>query len=232
MAKHEDAAKAEYIGASPEEVIDFLRHHPEFLLDHIDLLPSPPPRWDAESVVDFQHFLVQGLREQLDRLRGCTDELLVTTRSNMSTQSRIHAAVLAMLDAEGLDGLYRVIADDLTSLLDLDITVLCFEPGGDYPQIWPMATLETGDVDDLMGDREVLLRERVNGDPRLFGEEAELVRSDALVRIRMGADLPEGVLALGTRVADAFHPGQGTELLFFLARVLESSVRRWLTAAE
>lgn len=47
-----------------------------------------------------------------------------------------------------------------------------------------------------------------------------------------GGGLPEGVLALGTRTEGTFHPQQGTELLSFLARVVEHAVRRWATADQ
>jgi uncharacterized protein YigA (DUF484 family) len=36
---------------------------------------------------------------------------------------------------------------------------------------------------------------------------------------------------MGTRKPDKFHPGQGTELLNFLARALESTIGAWLDLA-
>jgi uncharacterized protein YigA (DUF484 family) len=37
-----------------------------------------------------------------------------------------------------------------------------------------------------------------------------------------------GLLALGSRVEGRFDPSQGTELLGFLARILELCIRTWL----
>ena len=42
-------------------------------------------------------------------------------------------------------------------------------------------------------------------------------------------DLPVGLLCIGTRQAGRFHPGLGTELLSFLARVLGIAIAQWLT---
>jgi uncharacterized protein YigA (DUF484 family) len=36
------------------------------------------------------------------------------------------------------------------------------------------------------------------------------------------------LMCLGTRTADTFQPGLGTELLNFLARTLEISIAQWL----
>jgi hypothetical protein len=48
------------------------------------------------------------------------------------------------------------------------------------------------------------------------------------VRLRFNSQTPAGLLALGSRQEEKFHPGQGTELLQFLARALERCVRAWL----
>ncbi len=90
--------------------------------------------------------------------------------------------------------------------------------------------LEPGSVDELIGTgHDALLRSDVVGDPALFGAAAAgLVRSDALVRLRVSSAAPIGLLALGARKPGVFHPGQGTELLSFLAQVIEHSIRAWL----
>ena len=62
----------------------------------------------------------------------------------------------------------------------------------------------------------------------LFGAAAGLVRSEALIRLSIGDATPEALLALGSRDAEHFQEGQGTELLGFLARVVEGSIRGWL----
>jgi uncharacterized protein YigA (DUF484 family) len=39
-------------------------------------------------------------------------------------------------------------------------------------------------------------------------------------------------MCIGTRTADAFQPGLGTELLTFLARTLEITIAQWLDRAR
>ena len=44
----------------------------------------------------------------------------------------------------------------------------------------------------------------------------------------MSAAAPPGLLCIGTRRSGKFHPGQGTELLGFLARSLGITIAAWL----
>ncbi|MBF0373840.1 MAG: DUF484 family protein, partial [Alphaproteobacteria bacterium] len=86
-------------------------------------------------------------------------------------------------------------------------------------------------VAKAMGDREVVLCGPASGDPAVFGDAAGLVQSFALARLRLGDDQPQGLLALGSRGERTFVAGQATDLLSFLARVVEQAVRRWVSAA-
>jgi len=73
-----------------------------------------------------------------------------------------------------------------------------------------------------------LLKAVPKGDPLVFGPGANLVRSQALIRLAPSKGSPPGLLALGSRDEKKFHPGQGSELLQFLCRLLERLIRTWL----
>ena len=74
----------------------------------------------------------------------------------------------------------------------------------------------------------MLLRQNARGERAIFGAGATLVHSDALLRLKISPATPVGLLALGSRKEGRFHAGQGTELLGFLARAVEFSIRAWL----
>ena len=77
-------------------------------------------------------------------------------------------------------------------------------------------------------ERTSLLRVDAPGEVALFGSAAGLVRSQALLRLAFGRGAPVGLLCIGTRQPGRFHPGLGTELLSFLARVLGVTIAQWL----
>jgi uncharacterized protein YigA (DUF484 family) len=216
------------------QVIAYLRRHPDFLYRHPELLDlqAPPARHSDRTVVDLQHFMVERLRNDIARLRANQDEIIANSRDNLGTQERIHKAVLALLEAETFEEFIEIITGDLVLLLEVDVVCLCIERTEGYnrrPKLDGLELLEQGAVDRIMGKgRQVLLRDDTIGDPEVFGGASELVRSDALLRLKPSKAAPNAVLAFGTRHPGYFHPGQGTELLSFLGRIIEFGIRSWL----
>lgn len=215
---------------SDAQVEDYLREHPEFFIERADLLQSmtPPARWSGNTVIDMHRFMVESLRGEIAGLRDCANEVIETSRANLATQTRTHAAVLALVAAADLDQLVRAVSDDLPILLDVDVAMISIEPGpGLQPMVGGIGRLRGGDVDRFLGTgRDVALFRAMVDDGTIFGAGAGLVQSAALARVRCGDDAPAGLLAFGSRRDGAFHPGQGTELLRFLAKVAEACLVR------
>jgi uncharacterized protein YigA (DUF484 family) len=237
MAEREAAPRITRTTPTVTEVADYLRRHPDFLVEHPDLLRllTPPAHDRGEGVVDMQRYMLERLRGELGKLQESQNELIATARENLSIQARIHAAILALLGATTLEHLIEVITTDLAVHLEVDAVVLGFEaldrvaPG---QQARGLRLFPRGRIDRLMaGAREILLLADTPGDSELFGSAATLVRSQALLRMQLRRDAPMGVLAFGARDPQKFHPGQGSELLTFLGRVVELSIRAWLERA-
>ncbi|MEQ8195885.1 MAG: DUF484 family protein, partial [Rhodospirillales bacterium] len=88
-----------------DQVLDFLRDNPEFLAQHAQTIAemAPPTRWSGDGVIDLQRFLLERQREDLDQLRLAAQEVIETSRGNMSSQTRTHSAVLALLSAHDFE---------------------------------------------------------------------------------------------------------------------------------
>lgn len=236
MARKRDDAVLPVAMPEERQVEAYLQSHPDFLLRHpeLTLVLSPPSRWGGEDgVLDMQVFMIDRLREEVDRVRGAAESLIHTSRSNLSIQARTHKAVLSILGAETLAELAEAINDDLPALLDVDVATLCFEvPSIPLPALVApgLLSIPGGMVDRMMGggERDCALTEEMPGDPALFADGAGLVSSSAVVRLAPGEPCPPGVMALGSRNGHTFHAGQGTELITFLARVVERCVARFV----
>jgi uncharacterized protein YigA (DUF484 family) len=178
-----------------------------------------------------QKFVLDNLRGEIEGLRRDALEMIETIRSNMSSQTRVHAAVMSLIETADFESLTHAIGDDLPLLLDVDVVTVGFEPGADGtppPVGAHLRSLKPGAVEAVFGrDQQVVLLGDVHDDGEMFGAAAGLVHSAALARIGPDGALPAGILALGSR-GEAFEPGQGTELVSFLARVVESGLRRCL----
>lgn len=215
-----------YLLANP----GFLREHPE-LVRHL----APPSRFDdgedGNRVVDMQGFMVSRLQSDLEQARDNHDALISSARSNLSSQSQIHRCALAVLDARDFAHFINIVTNELPLILDVDTVTLCVESDGhDGPSATAgVRAMNRGQVDVLLGaDTRILLRDRVTDSEDVHGPAAGLVASDALARLAVNPKAPLALLAVGSREPDRFHAGQGTELLGFLAGVLERCLGRWL----
>jgi uncharacterized protein YigA (DUF484 family) len=215
-----------------DEIAEYLRHHPDFLVRHPEVLEAMevPGRWNGDGVVDMQQFMLQRLRSEINDLRNSTLEVIETSRSNMSSQTRAHASVLAILAASDFEQMIRVVTYEMPLLLDVDVVTIGFEPA--VPPLPDLTSPEINEfardaVDGWLGEgKNVALVHDLSDDGTIFGGGAGLVRSAALARLQPGHMTPTGLLALGSR-GNAFYPGQGTELIRFLARMLERCVHGW-----
>ena len=221
-----------------EAVAAYLQRHPDFLTRNPGVIEAltPPARHSGDGVLDMQNFMLDRLRGEIENLRDCAVELIETSRTNQSRQNRTHASVLALMGTSDIEHMLRILGDDLPLLLDVDAVAVGFEPA--LPPLPQLALpdihrLPEGTVDGFIGDgRDVSLLREMNDDGTIFGASAGLVASAALARLRRGRVVPVGLLAFGSRGSGAFHPGLGTELVEFLARVVERCIHKWLDGPE
>lgn len=216
------------------DVVAYLRRHPDFLDKHPEALRllRAPCRELGGDVFDFQHFHIERLRRDLARLATEQRTLIAASRGNLASQGRVHKAVLAVLAAASFEHLLQTVTTDLAVLLDVDIVSIGVETTLPAARLGlhGIRLLKAGAVEALLGaERNLTLSANAPGDAVLFGSAAGLVRSQALLRLGFGRGAPLGVLCIGTRQAGRFHPGQGSELLLFLARVISIAIAQWLT---
>ncbi len=211
----------------------FLTANPDFLQQNPDLLRllSPPSRFSAEDdgagVVDMQGFMVSRLQADLARAQDTRSEIIDTVQANLTSQKQVHDAVLAVIDARDLDEFIEIVTDRFPTILQIDYIVFCVERSGDIAmQSGRLKVLDKGEIQRLMGPERALVLSQNSVNGFLF-DNAD-IRSDALVRLSLTGTAPPAMLALGSLMEGHFHPGQGTELLTFLTKVLESCLKRWL----
>ena len=220
------------------QVAGYLRRHPSFLADHPEVLDGQqaPGRMRDQGIIDLQQVMVERLRGDLEAAVDGRNQLLATSRSNSAAQSRVHEATIALMAAPSFEHLIETVTTDLAVLLDIDVVTLGVEQ--DARKLPPVRMggiyqLEPDTIDSILGPgRSILLRPETEGCAMLFGAGAGLVASDGLIRLTVSRATPPAVLALGSRQPGHFSPGQGTELLGYLGRVLELSIRRWLDLPE
>ena len=218
---------------SADEVIAFLKDNPKFLQLHPDVMNYlvPPKNGDGKNVRDFQSFMIERLKSDKEKIAENTRELVENARSNMNNQQRIQKVILRLLEARNFEEFIHIITMDMATMLDTDIATLVVESNGhDIPHIHTsgIRVVPPGTIDQWMGDKSVLLQSDISGIEIIYGGAYTLVRSQALLRVDISMNTPPAILAFGSRDAFMFNDGQATDMVSFLARVVERTFRAWL----
>lgn len=185
---------------------------------------------DPPKIIDFQFEAMSRLRAKVDALGESHASLLHVARSRGDSQSRIHTAVLAAMDAGSREHFVHVLTQDWVDILGLDAVAVALETSPDAVRLAPpgLQFIGPGQLGAwLDGGSAVSVRDVEIGLP-LFGPAAGLIKSQALIRLPMSGRWPRGLLALGSRTPNAFERLGTGELLSFLGAISARCLNYWL----
>ena len=217
------------IGEAPLEpaaVRRFLSDNPQFLTGDDGLLDELGLKVAIGNVVDFGPAVMARVHAAHQREATQRQQVEETARANFSAQAQTHGAVVDLLDARNHADLAHRVDDLARTRFGLAAGVIALETEGHPPAGWRM--LVEGQVDMILGGPQRLAR--MGFAPTalgLFGEGAENIKSMAMVRMAMWEPSRQGLLSFGSSDAEGFTQEMGTELVAFLARVVERTAERW-----
>ena len=222
-----DGSQGELFGGTPLEpsaVRAFLASHPEFIRGDDGLLAELGLKVDGGNVVDFGPAALARVHAAHQRETEQRQHIEETARANFSAQSQIHGAVVDLLDARTLAELAQC-ADELArTRFGLSAAIVAVESEGAAPNGW--RRLVDGQIDMILGGRLAFMGFQPTA-LGLFGEATDEVRSMAMVRMAIWEPSSAALLAFGSADPEGFTPDMGSELVAFLARVVERTAERW-----
>ncbi|MFP4131010.1 MAG: DUF484 family protein [Thiohalospira sp.] len=200
-----------------QQVVEFLRHHPDLLRRHPDLLAElNVPHTPGAGTVSLVERQVQRLREQREEMRHRLDDLYTLARENESLSVQFHQLVLDLLGAREPAAVAAALEQDLRRDCDADAVALRLYPAGDHRI--PDHLIGPRGADRNRLERIFAAPNPVCGrlDPEigalLFGDGGEAMVSAALIPLPLrGRSL--GLLAVGSTDPERFRAGQGTLFL-------------------
>lgn len=210
----------------PAAVRRFLADNPEFLRDDHGLLDELGLKVAAGNVVDFGPAVLARVHAAHQREASQRQQIEETARANFSAQAQIHGAVVDLLDARNNADLAHRVDELAQHRFGLAAGVIAVEADGGSPAGWRV--LVEGQVDMILGGSQRLAR--MGFAPTalgLFGDRAETIASMAMVRMAIWEPSRQGLLAFGSADPQGFTEDMGSELVAFLARVVERTAERW-----
>jgi len=212
--------------ARDEAIRAFLRSRPDVLRDDPDLLRDLGLRVDAANLIDFGPAALARVHAAHQRESAQRQQIEETARANFSAQAQTHGAVIDLLDARNHSDLAWRLDELAQHRFGLAAGIIVLEDAERAPAGWKR--LVEGQVDMILGGSHRLAR--MGFAPTalgLFGDRAEAIRSMAMVRMAIWEPSRQGLLAFGSADPEGFTEDMGTELVAFLARVVERTAERW-----
>ena len=206
-------------------VAGFLRDHPQFILEDTDLLAELGLWRRPDNVVEFGPAALARLSAAKTRESTARQELEATAMANFAAQAQTHAAVVDLLESRSHSDLARRLEEIAQLRFGLVSGVIALEGPDRVPAGW--RGLDEGQSDYLLDNNGVSHMGPSPYAELLFSQQAEVVRSVAMVKMEIWAPARHAVLAFGSADPEGFTAEMGAELVAFLARVVERTAERW-----
>ena len=216
---------------------------PDVILEDQDLmraLIAANERAMGGNIVDLRGIAMERLEARLDRLEDTHRSVIAAAYENLAGTNQVHRAILRMLDPVEFETFLRDLGGEVAAILRVDSVKLVLETVQDEsdPAVQRLGDVlsvaEPGFIEAYLNGgrktpvRQVTLRQIFEGDMRVYGRDAEFVRSEACLVLNFGRDRLPGMLVMGAEDPHQFTPQQGSDLMAFFAGVFERAMRRWL----
>jgi uncharacterized protein YigA (DUF484 family) len=205
-----------------EGVIRFLTSDPDFFERNPGLLARLQlPHESGQGAISLVERQLAVLREKSRKLEGRLKELVEVARTNHELSDRVHRLALGLIRAKDvaavIDGLEAVLREDFGAS---DTVVVVFHNASDIVQSEDTRFLRRVErrTEELKPFSTFLERAKPRcGKARdaqlefLFPDHSMEIGSLALIPLGDRAEI--GMLAIGSRDADRYHPGMSTDFL-------------------
>jgi uncharacterized protein len=223
---------ADTLALEERQITDYLRSHPEFFRQHPLLLAElniPHPSGTAVSLVERQIHLLRERNQQYEhRLR----ELVDAARDNQRLTNSLQHLAVNLLLADELDDILATVSEELRANLDTDFISLrllgTLKQTAHQPERYLSedgANLQS--LGKLIADKHIQCG-------RMSSEQIKLLFADDAPEVGSGAIIPLhhtttfGLLAVGGRDAQRYHPGMGTDYLKLLGELVSAAIKPYV----
>lgn len=216
-------AGAAQAAAAEQMVAAYLRDHPDFFERNAAVLASLSVPHAPSGTVSLIERQVKVLRRHLEAERSRLAQLIARAREYEALSTRLHALVLQLIGAPGLEQIGAVLHEALMREFSAQAVML---------KLFPIDPASPEAAQDRLAAafKEFLLREHALCGPLdeeknrfLFGDLGGQVQCAALIPLR--ATGCSGVLAIGAADPDRFKPDMRTDLLDRLGEVVSHKLQ-------
>lgn len=214
---------------------------PDLILEDQDLMRAlieANERTMGSNVIDLRGVAMDRLESRLERLEDTHQSVIAAAYENLAGTNLIHSAVLRLLEPDTFVGFLRELSSAVPEAMRVSRVRLLVETSDEEPEqtafndvlyIVPVGVVENYiTLGRDVATRAITLRQVSPASREIYGESADYIKSECLLRLDLGEGRLPGLLVLGSEDPHQFRPNQGTDLLTFFGQAFERILRRWM----
>ena len=208
-----------------EQVAKFLSASPDFFTDYPELLEQIQLHDERRGVVSLSMRQLALLRDKNEKLQNQLEGLLDIARENDALFGRMQQLTIALIDARCVKDVIATLDDLLRDCFGADffaIRLVTDEKIANFPLsevIWQTDSQELDSFKRLIESKKIKCGHPTHTQAKaLFDEQAADVQSAAFIPLKI--DDQDGLLVIGSKDADRFHPTMGNLFLSHLGELV------------
>ncbi|ORU92637.1 MAG: hypothetical protein A6F70_03235 [Cycloclasticus sp. symbiont of Bathymodiolus heckerae] len=208
-----------------EQVRDYLLETPDFFNQYPELLEEAKVTNQQGGVVSLTMRQLALLRDKNEKAHKQLEGLLAIARENDALFGRMQQLTTALIDARCVEDVFATLDDTLRDCFGADffaIRLIANDDCLDFPisdVLWEKDGIELENFKRVFDSQKIKCGHPTHAQAKsLFNEQAENVHSVALIPLKI--DKQDGLLAIGSKSEDRFHPTMGTLFLAHLGELV------------
>lgn len=227
------------------EIAEYLHQHPDFFQRHQDLLAELDLSHECGGAISLIERQVTTLRAQNRKTRAQLEELVRIARDNDALAERMHRLTMTLMEAHSLNDVYIALddslrgdfqADAMSVKLFIDPESVDIESDNELMQtiFMPINDPRLSEYRNILShEKPICGKLKAEQLLYLFGDIGTSIQSTAMIplggELCTSVDCPFlGVLAIGSRDPQRFHPKMGTMFLSHLGDILSRAIRPYV----
>lgn len=213
------------IEITAEQVREYLLESPDFFNQYPELLEDVQVSERRGGVVSLTMRQLALLRDKSDKAQKQLEGLLTIARENDALFGRMQRLTTALIEARCVEDVFATLDDTLRECFGADFFAIRLIAGVDTSDFPIGDVVWQKDEPSLEHFKRVLESQKIKcGHPThaqaeaLFNDQADEVQSAALIPFKV--DKKDGLLAIGSKDENRFHPAMGSLFLAHLGELV------------
>jgi len=216
-----------------QQVIDFLIANPDFFIKNAHLLTDMDIRHETGTAVSLVERQISLLRGRNSHFENKLNEMVDAVHDNQRLNASLQRLAINLFMVDGLDDIIASIDDEIRNNLNTDFfsIVLITE---DADLVEQQAERYVHVDDERLEEFRASIDEKRIQCGRFTTEQAQLFFASESEKPGSGAVVPiadaetYGLIGLGSKDEQHYHPGMGTDFLQHLSDLVSASIKPYL----